>query len=35
MMQAAPLVRAEGLVKHFEVRRGLFGRVSGLVRAST
>lgn len=33
MTQAAPLVRAEGLVKHFPVRRGLFGRVSGLVRA--
>jgi oligopeptide/dipeptide ABC transporter ATP-binding protein len=32
-MTAAPLVRAEGLVKHFPVRRGLFGRVSGLVRA--
>jgi len=30
---AEPLVRAEGLVKHFPVRRGLFGRVSGLVRA--
>ena len=29
----APLVRVEGLVKHFPVRRGLFGRVSGLVRA--
>ncbi|MBL0426842.1 dipeptide ABC transporter ATP-binding protein [Ramlibacter alkalitolerans] len=30
---AVPLLRAEGLVKHFPVRRGLFGRVSGLVRA--
>ncbi len=29
----APLVQVEGLVKHFPVRRGLFGRVSGLVRA--
>jgi oligopeptide/dipeptide ABC transporter ATP-binding protein len=28
-----PLLQAEGLVKHFPVRRGLFGRVSGLVRA--
>ncbi|NML44332.1 dipeptide ABC transporter ATP-binding protein [Ramlibacter sp. G-1-2-2] len=28
-----PLLRASGLVKHFPVRRGLFGRVSGLVRA--
>jgi oligopeptide/dipeptide ABC transporter ATP-binding protein len=33
MMQAAPLVQAQGLVKHFPVRRGLLGRVSGLVRA--
>jgi len=33
MIDAAPLVKAEGLVKHFPVRRGLFGRVSGLVRA--
>jgi oligopeptide/dipeptide ABC transporter ATP-binding protein len=33
MMDAAPLVLAGGLVKHFPVRRGLFGRVSGLVRA--
>jgi len=33
MSETAPLVRAEGLVKHFPVRRGLFGRVSGQVRA--
>ena len=33
MTAAAPLVLAEGLVKHFPVRRGLFGRVSGQVRA--
>jgi oligopeptide transport system ATP-binding protein len=33
MSEAAPLVLAEGLVKHFPVRRGLFGRVGGLVRA--
>ena len=33
MTSVAPLVLAEGLVKHFPVRRGLFGRVSGLVRA--
>src|SRR4051794_39256951 len=33
MMDAAPLVQAHGLVKHFPVRRGLLGRVSGLVRA--
>ncbi|WP_332826601.1 ABC transporter ATP-binding protein [Ramlibacter sp.] len=33
MIETAPLVAAEGLVKHFPVRRGLFGRVSGLVRA--
>jgi len=30
---ATSLVRATGLVKHFPVRRGLFGRVSGAVRA--
>ena len=29
----APLLQVQGLVKHFPVRRGLFGRVSGLVRA--
>ena len=28
-----PLLRVEGLEKHFPVRRGLFGRVSGAVRA--
>ena len=28
-----PLLRATGLVKHFPVRRGLFGRISGRVRA--
>ena len=33
MTPAKELVLAEGLVKHFPVRRGLFGRVSGLVRA--
>jgi oligopeptide/dipeptide ABC transporter ATP-binding protein len=33
MIETAPLVQAEGLVKHFPVRRGPFGRVSGLVRA--
>ena len=33
MKPAAPLVQAQGLVKHFPVRRGLFGRVQGLVRA--
>jgi oligopeptide/dipeptide ABC transporter ATP-binding protein len=33
MSGSPPLVQAEGLVKHFPVRRGLFGRVSGLVRA--
>jgi oligopeptide transport system ATP-binding protein len=30
---AAPLLRVERLVKHFTVRRGLFGRASGTVRA--
>ena len=29
----APLLQVDGLVKHFPVRRGLFGRVSGAVRA--
>ena len=29
----SPLLQVQGLVKHFPVRRGLFGRVSGLVRA--
>ena len=33
MSAPQPLVVAQGLVKHFPVRRGLFGRVSGLVRA--
>jgi len=33
MRDTSPLVRAEGLVKHFPVRRGLFGRVQGQVRA--
>jgi oligopeptide transport system ATP-binding protein len=28
-----PLLEVDGLVKHFPVRRGLFGRVSGAVRA--
>ena len=28
-----PLIRAKGLKKHFEVRKGLWGRVSGHVRA--
>jgi len=31
--QNPPLLIAEGLTKHFPVRKGLFGRVSGLVRA--
>jgi oligopeptide/dipeptide ABC transporter ATP-binding protein len=30
---ATPLLEASGLVKHFPVRRGLFSRVSGTVRA--
>ena len=30
---AQPLLRVEHLVKHFAVRRGLFGRASGMVRA--
>jgi oligopeptide transport system ATP-binding protein len=30
---ASPLLRVERLVKHFAVRRGLFGRISGQVRA--
>jgi oligopeptide/dipeptide ABC transporter ATP-binding protein len=32
-MTSVPLLRTEGLVKHFDVRRGLFGRVRGRVRA--
>jgi len=28
-----PLLQVEGLVKHFPIRRGLFGRASGAVRA--
>ena len=28
-----PLLQVQGLVKHFPVRRGLFSRVSGAVRA--
>jgi oligopeptide/dipeptide ABC transporter ATP-binding protein len=30
---SAALLRVEGLVKHFPVRRGLFGRVTGAVKA--
>jgi oligopeptide transport system ATP-binding protein len=30
---AAPLLRVTGLVKHFPLRRGLFGRTSSVVRA--
>jgi len=30
---SAPLLQAQGLVKHFPVRRGLFGRVTGAVAA--
>jgi len=30
---AQPLLRVDGLVKHFPVRRGIFGRVRGAVRA--
>ncbi len=33
MNGAAPLLRVDGLVKHFPVRRGVFGRVRGAVRA--
>lgn len=32
-MSGVPLLRVEQLVKHFPVRRGVFGRVSGTVRA--
>jgi oligopeptide/dipeptide ABC transporter ATP-binding protein len=32
-MTRAALLQVEGLVKHFPVRRGLFGRVAGAVRA--
>jgi oligopeptide transport system ATP-binding protein len=33
MTGAAPLLRVEGLVKHFPIRRGVFGRADGAVRA--
>src|SRR6185312_2640106 len=33
MTSADALLQVRGLVKHFPVRRGLFGRVSGAVRA--
>jgi len=32
-MSTAPLLQVQGLVKHFPVRRGLFGRTTGAVRA--
>jgi oligopeptide transport system ATP-binding protein len=32
-MSDTPLLRVESLVKHFPIRRGLFGRTSGMVRA--
>ena len=32
-MTAVPLLQVEGLVKHFPVRKGVFGRVRGAVRA--
>ena len=32
-MNDVPLLRVEGLVKHFAVRKGIWGRVSGAVRA--
>jgi oligopeptide transport system ATP-binding protein len=33
MVNPQPLLKISGLVKHFPVRRGVFGRVSGAVRA--
>ena len=33
MNDAAPLLQVEGLVKHFPIRRGVFGRARGAVRA--
>ena len=33
MSESEPLLQVEGLVKHFPVRRGILGRVSGAVRA--
>jgi oligopeptide/dipeptide ABC transporter ATP-binding protein len=33
MSQAAPLLALEGVVKHFAIRRGVFGRAAGAVRA--
>ena len=32
-MKTMPLLQVEGLVKHFPIRRGLFGRATGAVRA--
>ena len=32
-MTSSPLLQAQGLVKHFPVRKGILGRVSGAVRA--
>ncbi|MEO6626443.1 MAG: dipeptide ABC transporter ATP-binding protein [Burkholderiaceae bacterium] len=32
-MSALPLLQVEGLVKHFPVRKGVFGRIGGAVRA--
>ncbi|MBL8836098.1 MAG: dipeptide ABC transporter ATP-binding protein [Alphaproteobacteria bacterium] len=32
-MKAAPLLRVDGLVKHFPVRRGLLGRTVGAIKA--
>ena len=32
-MNTPPLLRVQGLAKHFPIRRGLFGRVTGAVRA--
>jgi oligopeptide/dipeptide ABC transporter ATP-binding protein len=33
MTAAPPLLQVQGLQKHFPIRRGLFGRISGAVRA--
>ena len=33
MSEAAPLLALEGVAKHFPIRRGVFGRADGAVRA--
>ncbi|MBM3572545.1 MAG: ATP-binding cassette domain-containing protein, partial [Alphaproteobacteria bacterium] len=32
-MSAAPILQVEGLVKHFPIRTGVFGRLAGWIKA--